>query len=56
MNVAQKSLDPKERIDALVLDLQDHGYRYYVLSQPTISDAEYDRRYRELEQLEQQFP
>ena len=38
------------------MELQEHCYRYYVLSQPTISDAQYDRRYRELETLEQQCP
>ncbi|MFM1848883.1 MAG: NAD-dependent ligase LigA [Pseudomonadota bacterium] len=40
----------------LVADLSDHAYRYYVLSQPTISDAEYDRRFRELEALEARYP
>ncbi len=32
--------------------LEDASYRYYVLDQPTISDAEYDRLFRELEELE----
>lgn len=45
-----------ERIDSLVKELNEHCYRYYVLSQPTVSDAEYDRMYRELEQLERQHP
>ncbi len=44
------------RMHALVADLNEHAYRYYVLSQPTISDAEYDRRFRELESLEAQYP
>jgi DNA ligase (NAD+) len=33
-----------------------HDYRYYVLDDPEISDAEYDLLFRELEQLEEQYP
>ena len=40
------------RINELVDELNDHSYRYYVLSQPTISDAEYDELFRELQELE----
>lgn len=40
------------RINQLVEELNEHCYRYYVLSQPSISDAEYDRLFRELQQLE----
>lgn len=46
----------KNKIETLVKDLNDHAYRYYVLSQPIISDAEYDRQYRELEKLENSNP
>ncbi len=42
----------RERIEALVQAVNEHAYRYYVLSQPTISDAEYDKLFRELQQLE----
>ncbi|NDC37268.1 MAG: NAD-dependent DNA ligase LigA [Proteobacteria bacterium] len=48
--------DIKARIDALVTDLNEHAYCYYVLAQPSISDAEYDRRFRELEKLEAEYP
>ncbi|MBN8548773.1 MAG: NAD-dependent DNA ligase LigA [Deltaproteobacteria bacterium] len=48
--------NPKSRIDALVEELNDASYRYYSLSQPTLSDAEYDRRFRELESLEAAHP
>ncbi|GAC1332488.1 MAG: NAD-dependent DNA ligase LigA [Mycobacteriales bacterium] len=34
--------------------LDDHAYRYYVLDQPTASDAEYDELMRELVALEEQ--
>lgn len=44
------------RIDQLVEELNDHSYRYYVLSQPTISDAEYDQLFRELQKLEAAHP
>ncbi len=34
-------------------DLNYHNYRYYVLDSPVISDAEYDRLYRRLTDLEE---
>src|SRR5574337_397276 len=37
-------------------ELREHDYRYYVLDQPTVSDAEYDRLFRELEALEREHP
>jgi len=42
----------RERIRQLRIELTEHNYRYYVLDDPGISDAEYDRLLRELEQLE----
>src|SRR5688572_10495642 len=36
--------------------LADAAHRYYVLDEPTISDAEYDRLFRELEELEAAHP
>ena len=36
--------------------LQDASHKYYILDQPTISDAEYDRLFMELSDLEQAFP
>lgn len=46
----------RARIDQLVDELNDHSYRYHVLSAPTISDVEYDKLFRELEKLESEFP
>ena len=46
----------RNAIDALVDELNEHSYRYYVLSQPTISDAEYDQKFRELQGLELAHP
>ncbi len=44
------------RIDALRHQLRRHAHRYYVLDDPEIEDVEYDRLFRELEQLEEQHP
>lgn len=46
----------KARIAELVRTLNTHNYRYYTLSQPTVSDAEYDALMRELVELEAQYP
>jgi len=46
----------KEQIDELRRVIQHHNYRYHVLDDPEISDAEYDRLMRQLETLEQQHP
>jgi DNA ligase (NAD+) len=46
----------QERIDALRELLHHHAHRYYVLDEPEIPDAEYDRLFRELQQLESQYP
>ncbi|PCM46019.1 NAD-dependent DNA ligase LigA [Marinobacter sp. ANT_B65] len=36
--------------------LDEHNYRYYVLDDPGIPDAEYDRLFRELQKLESEYP
>jgi DNA ligase (NAD+) len=46
----------RERIEALRRELSEHAHRYYVLDQPTISDAEYDHLFRELMGLEAAHP
>ncbi|TKB98764.1 NAD-dependent DNA ligase LigA [Pedobacter cryophilus] len=48
--------DTKDRIDALVKELQQHNYHYYVLAMPTISDYEFDQKLKELEALEKAHP
>ena len=45
-----------ERAAQLRRELEAHNYAYYILDAPTIPDAEYDRLFRELEALEQEFP
>ncbi|MBI4794527.1 MAG: NAD-dependent DNA ligase LigA [Deltaproteobacteria bacterium] len=44
------------RIKELREQLHYHNYRYYVLDNPVISDAEYDRLLQELEKLEEKYP
>jgi DNA ligase (NAD+) len=46
----------QERADALRELLHHHAHQYYVLDAPEIPDAEYDRLFRELQQLEEQHP
>lgn len=46
----------KDRMDALVKELKQHNYNYYVLARPTISDFEFDQKLKELEELEKQHP
>jgi DNA ligase (NAD+) len=45
-----------ERAAALREELERHNHAYYVLDAPTVPDAEYDRLFRELQGLEQQYP
>ncbi|MGA0114767.1 MAG: DNA ligase LigA-related protein, partial [Burkholderiales bacterium] len=46
----------RERIARLRDEIERHNHLYYVLDAPAISDAEYDRLFRELEQLETEHP
>jgi len=50
------SPEVRSRVDALRREIEQHNYNYYVLDQPTIPDAEYDRLYRELQALEAAHP
>ncbi|WP_181297411.1 NAD-dependent DNA ligase LigA [Pseudomonas sp. Q2-TVG4-2] len=45
-----------ERIADLRSEIDAHNYRYYVLDEPSIPDAEYDRLYNELKALETEHP
>lgn len=44
------------RIAQLRAEIEQHNYRYYVLDDPSIPDAEFDRLFRELQTLEAQHP
>lgn len=52
MNVA----DAQRRVAALREQINRHNHSYYVLDQPTIPDAEYDKLFLELASLEAAFP
>lgn len=45
-----------EKIESLRKAINLHNYRYYVLDTPSISDAEFDRLFRELQALEAGYP
>ena len=44
----------RDQAERLRKDLEHHNHRYYVLDDPEIDDAEYDRLFRELVQIEQE--
>ena len=44
------------RAAELRAEIEQHNYRYYVLDQPSVPDSEYDRLFKELQQLEQEHP
>jgi len=46
----------KARLEQLRHKLHHHNYRYYVLDDPEVSDAEYDRLMQELLAIERQWP
>lgn len=49
-------MNTSNKINDLRSELNDHNYRYYVLDDPVISDAEYDRLLRELQSFEDVHP
>src|SRR5947209_12670999 len=50
------AVNASERAEELRHALREASHRYYVLDAPTLSDAEYDRLFRELEELEKAHP
>lgn len=54
--MSQVSADIQQRVEQLRAALDDHNYYYYVLDDPRIPDAEYDRLFRELQTLEADYP
>jgi len=47
---------PRQRAAELRQEINHHNYRYYVLDSPLISDAQYDKLLRELQELEAKYP
>ena len=46
----------KQRIKELHVQLHAHAHSYYVLDEPSIPDAEYDRLFKELQAIEKEHP
>ena len=49
-------MKPEARINALRREIAEHNHRYFVLDDPSVPDAEYDRLMRELQALEEAHP
>ena len=49
-------MNPRQRIAELTDEIRDHIFRYYVLDNPTITDAQFDKLMRELEAIEKEHP
>ncbi len=54
--MAQVTPEVKQRVQELRRLLSEASYAYYVLDNPIMEDAVYDRLYRELQDLETQYP
>ncbi|MSZ76941.1 MAG: NAD-dependent DNA ligase LigA, partial [Actinobacteria bacterium] len=50
------SEEAREEHRAVSEEIEDARWRYYVLDDPTLDDADFDRRLRRLEALEERFP
>lgn len=50
------SKDIIKRADKLKEQIREHDYRYYVLDEPSIPDADYDEIFNSLKEIEQQYP
>jgi len=46
----------RHRITELINEIRDHQFKYYVLDQPTVTDAQFDELLRELQALEDKNP
>lgn len=54
---ARKTAKPsRAEVETLRREIEAHNYRYYVLDDPTVTDAEYDRMLRHLEAIESKWP
>ena len=50
------SAEIEREVESLRVSLENWNYQYYVLDQPTVPDADYDRALRRLQELEAQHP
>ena len=49
-------MDLKQEVELLRQELEQAGYEYYILDNPTMSDYDYDHKLRRLEELEEAHP
>lgn len=54
--VQTPSAEARDEHQQLAQEIEDARWRYFVLDQPTLSDAEYDVKWRRINELEEQFP
>ncbi|WP_417446488.1 NAD-dependent DNA ligase LigA [Kangiella sp.] len=54
--MSHKMSDLEKRVAELRVTLDNYNYQYYVLDDPSVPDAEYDRLLRELQQIESEHP
>jgi DNA ligase (NAD+) len=50
------TLDIQQKITQLSKELEEHNYRYYILSHPVVSDYQFDMMLKELQDLEEKHP
>jgi len=56
LNASSSLSDLQKQISKLHLQINQYNHQYYVLDQPSVPDAEYDRLMRELVNIEQNYP
>jgi len=54
--VAEVPAKIRREVDELSAELEQHSHRYYVLDDPSVSDAQYDEMFRRLVELEEAYP
>lgn len=54
--MSQSDSQPREEINQLRAALDEANHRYYILDEPTLTDADYDRKLQRLQQLEASYP
>mgnify|MGYP000480463410 CR=1 FL=1 len=50
------TLNIQQKITQLSKELEEHNYRYYILSHPVVSDYQFDMMLKELQDLEEKHP
>jgi DNA ligase (NAD+) len=54
--VTEPSAADRDEHQTLAQEIEDARWRYFVLDEPTLSDADYDVKWRRINELEEQFP